>query len=212
MRSVVHLVMAHLIYGSITSLDGYLADERGSFDWSVPDEEVHTFVNDLQRPIGTYLYGRRLYQVLRAWESLETANEPGHLQDYAQIWRAADKLVYSTTLDQVSSARTQIRRSFDPYEVRRLKEAATADLLIGGAELAAQALRAGLVDEVHQLLSPVVVGGGTRFLPDQLRLVLELLDERRFANGVVYLRYGVLEPKGVSPQGASAFAQPAATA
>ena len=184
--------MAHLIYCSITSLDGYIADERGSFDWSVPDEEVHTFVNDLMRPIGTHLYGRRLYEVLQAWETVGTsADEPGYEQDYGRIWRAADKFVYSTTLDKVSSARTEIRRSFDPSEVRRHKEAAAADLLIGGAELAAQAFRADLVDELHQLLSPVVVGAGTRFLPDRVPLNLELLDERRFANGVVYLRYGV---------------------
>lgn len=184
------MAMARLSYVSITSLDGYVADETGSFDWSVPDEEVHTFVNELQRPIGTYLYGRRLYEVMQAWETMPTG-ESRYLQDFAQIWRAADKVVYSTTLNRVSSARTQIVPRFDAADVRQRKQAANSDLVIGGAELAAQALRAGLVDEIQQLLSPVVVGGGRRFLPDQVHLALELLDERRFTNGVVYLRYAV---------------------
>lgn len=182
--------MGRLSYVSITSLDGYVADETGSFDWSVPDEEVHTFVNDLTRPMGTYLYGRRLYEVMRAWETMPTG-ESSYLHDFAQLWRAADKVVFSSTLTTVSSAKTEIVRRFDPTEVRQRKEAASSDLMVGGAELAAHALRAGLVDEVHQLLSPVVVGGGQRFLPDGIRLALELLDERRFANGVVYLRYAV---------------------
>jgi len=182
--------MALLMYSSITSLDGYVADRDGSFDWGVPDEEVHAFVNDLQREIGTYLYGRRLYEVMRAWETLPTAGEPSVMQDYARIWRAADKIVYSATLKAVSSSRTRVEEQFDPDAVRRLKATASSDLLVGGAQLAAAGLRAGMVDEIHQFLCPVVVGGGTPFLPD-LRLDLRLRDERRFANGVVYLRYAV---------------------
>jgi dihydrofolate reductase len=182
--------MARLIYSAITSLDGYVADEAGSFDWSMPDDEVHAFVNDRMRPVGTHLYGRRLYDVLVAWETMDTADEPRVVQDFAQLWRAADKVVYSRTLDSPSSARTRIERDFDPAAVGRMKQAATADLVIGGPELAGQALRAGLVDEVELFVSPVVVGGGTRALPDSLRLELDLLDLRRFGNGVVHLRYG----------------------
>jgi len=185
-------VTARLIYASITSLDGYVADQHGSFDWSMPDDEVHSFVNELQRPIGTYLYGRRLYEVMLAWETMATEGEPESLRQYADIWRAADKIVYSTTLDRATSARTRVERHFDADVVRQLKERAARDLLIGGPQLAAEALHAGLVDEIHQLLSPVVVGGGKRFLPDDLSLRLELLDHRRFGNGVVYLRYDVL--------------------
>ena len=182
--------MAKLTYTAITSLDGYVADETGSWDWSVPDEEVHTFVNDLERPIGTYLYGRRLYDVMQAWETMDDP-EPA-MRDYATLWRAADKIVFSRTLDEVSSARTRIEREFDPDAVRALKDTADTDLGIGGPHLAAEALRAGLVDEVGLLMSPVIVGGGNRALPDGVRLDLELLDERRFGNGVVYLRYRVL--------------------
>jgi dihydrofolate reductase len=182
--------MARLIYSAITSLDGYVADEAGSFDWSMPDDEVHAFVNDRMRPVGTHLYGRRLYDVLVAWETMDTADEPRVVQDFAQLWRAADKVVYSRTLDSPSSARTRIERDFDPAAVGLMKQAATADLVIGGPELAGQALRAGLVDEVDLFVSPVVVGGGTRALPDSLRLELDLLDLRRFGNGVVHLRYG----------------------
>jgi dihydrofolate reductase len=182
--------MARLIYSAITSLDGYVADEAGSFDWSMPDDEVHAIVNDRMRPVGTHLYGRRLYDVLVAWETMDTADEPRVVQDFAQLWRAADKVVYSRTLDSPSSARTRIERDFDPAAVGRMKQAATADLVIGGPELAGQALRAGLVDEVELFVSPVVVGGGTRALPDSLRLELDLLDLRRFGNGVVHLRYG----------------------
>jgi dihydrofolate reductase len=179
--------MAHLIYTTIASLDGYIADADGNFDWSAPDEEVHAFVNDLERPVGTYLCGRRLYEVMAVWETMDDP-EPV-MRDYAAIWRAADKVVYSRTLQDVSSARTRIERAFDPEAVRALKAGAGADLSVGGAQLAAQALRAGLVDECRLLLSPVVVGGGTRALPDGLRLGLDLLDQRRFDNGVVYLRY-----------------------
>jgi dihydrofolate reductase len=183
--------MAQLLYSCITSLDGYVADRDGSFDWSVPDEEVHAFVNEQQRPVGTHLYGRRLYEVLVAWETMPTTGEPAYLGDYARIWRAAEKVVYSRTLPEVHSARTRLERDFDVESVRAQKAAADADLLVGGPTLAALALRAGLVDEIAQLVSPVVVGGGTRFLPDDLRLDLELLEERRFGNGVVHLRYRV---------------------
>jgi dihydrofolate reductase len=182
--------MAKLIYSVIASLDGYVADENGNFDWAKPDEEVHRFVNDLERPVGTYLMGRRMYEVMVYWETAHTvAGQPAHIRDFAEIWRAADKVVYSKTLDKPSSARTRIERDFDPEAVRQLKEAAAADLTVGGPDLAAQALGAGLVDECHLFLSPVVVGGGNRAFPDDVRLRLELLDERRFGNGVVHLRY-----------------------
>jgi len=182
--------MAKLIYSAITSLDGYVADEDGNFDWAVPDEEVHTFVNDLQRPVGTYLYGRRMYEVMVAWETADTlADQPPYTQDFAQIWQAADKIVYSTTLETVSSARTRIERDFDPEAVRRMKATAGPDLTVAGPDLAAQAFKAGLVDECHLFLAPIVVGGGNRSLPNNVRVKLELLDERRFGNGMVHLRY-----------------------
>ncbi|HEY8769763.1 MAG TPA: dihydrofolate reductase family protein [Thermoleophilaceae bacterium] len=182
--------MAKLIYSAITSLDGYMEDEDGNFDWSAPDDEVHAFVNDLERPVGTYLYGRRMYEVMTYWESAHTVdNQPPVMQDFAELWQAADKVVYSRTLEAVSSARTRIERDFDPEAVRRLKASAERDLTVGGPDLAAQALRAGLVDECHLFLSPVVVGGGKRALPDDVRLELELLDERHFGNGVVHLHY-----------------------
>jgi dihydrofolate reductase len=174
-----------LSYTAIASLDGYTADEDGRFDWSAPDEEVHAFVNDLERPVGTHLYGRGLYEVMAVWETID--DDAPVMRDYAQIWRAADKVVYSRTLEAVSSARTRIEREFDPEAVRRMK--AEGDLGIGGAELAAHAIRAGLVDELRLFVSPVVVGGGTQALPDGVRWELELIDERRFGNGVVYLRY-----------------------
>jgi dihydrofolate reductase len=183
--------MALLRYAGITSLDGYVADAQGSFDWSVPDEEVHRFVNDRQRQIGTYLYGRRLYEVMVAWETLRTDDEPEALRDYAELWRAADKVVYSTGLQDVASARTRIERSFDAAAVRELKATASRDLSVGGPQLAAAALRAGLVDEIEQLVSPVVVGGGKAFLPAGVHLDLELVDQRRFGNGVVHLAYRV---------------------
>ena len=183
--------MARLIYSSITSLDGYVADESGSFDWSVPDDEVHSFVNDLQRAIGTHLYGRRLYDVLKVWDTMPLEGEPEWIADYARIWRDADKVVFSRTLNAPESSRTSIDREFDPTAVSRLVRGSASDVLIGGPELAGQALSAGIVDEVQQFLSPVVVGGGTHFLPKGLRVRLELLDERRFGNGVVYLRYAV---------------------
>jgi dihydrofolate reductase len=181
--------VAKLIYSAIASLDGYVADEVGNFDWAEPDEEVHRFVNDLERPVGTYLYGRRMYEVMVFWETAGGADQPAFVRDFAEIWRAADKIVYSKTLESVSSARTRIERAFDPDDVRQLKATADRDLTVGGPGLAAQALEAGLVDECHFFVAPVVVGGGTRSLPDGLRLDLELLDERRFGSGVVYLRY-----------------------
>jgi dihydrofolate reductase len=181
--------VAKLIYSVIESLDGYIADEDGNFDWAEPDEEVHTFVNDLERPVGTYLYGRRMYEVMKVWETLDVAGEPRFVQDFAAIWREADKIVYSRTLEAASSAKTRIERDFDPEAVRQLKASASTDITIGGPGLAAEAIRAGLVDELHLLVAPVVVGGGTPSLPDGVRLHLELLNERRFGNGMVFLRY-----------------------
>jgi dihydrofolate reductase len=182
--------LTKLIYSAIASLDGYVADDDGNFDWAAPDEEVHRFVNDLERPVGTYLYGRRMYEVMVYWETAETAaDQPTAGQDFAEIWQAADKVVYSRTLDGESSARTRIERDFDPEAIRQMKAAVERDLSVGGAELAAQAIRAGLVDEFHLFLSPVVVGGGQSALPDNARVELELLDERRFGNGVVHLHY-----------------------
>jgi dihydrofolate reductase len=182
--------MAKLMYVAIASLDGYIADADGRFDWSMPSEEVHAFVNDLDRTAGTHLYGRRLYEVLVAWETMDTGPDQDPItRDFAQIWQAADKVVYSRTLASVASARTRIEREFDPEAVRRMKAEAERDLSIGGAELAGQAIRAGLVDDCHLLLSPIVVGGGWPALPDGVRWELELVDERRFANGVVHLHY-----------------------
>jgi dihydrofolate reductase len=181
--------MAKLIYSAIASLDGYVADEKGNFDWAAPDEQVHAFVNDQERGIGTYLYGRRLYQVMAVWQTMETAGEPPVMVDYAGIWRAADKVVFSRTLPEVSTPRTRLVRDFDPDAVRQWKESAERDISVGGPELAAVALRAGLVDECHLFLNPAIVGGGTPALPDGLRVDLELLDEHRFAGGVVHLHY-----------------------
>src|SRR5262252_4263517 len=173
--------MARLIYSAITSLDGYVADEEGNFDWAEPDEEVHTFFNDLERPVGTYLYGRRMYEVMVAWETMHTlADQPPFVQDFAEIWQAADKIVYSGTLEKVTSARTRIERDFDPEAVRQMKAAAELDITVGGPDLAAQAFKAGLVDECHLFIVPVVVGGGKRSLPDTIRLQLALLNARRF--------------------------------
>jgi dihydrofolate reductase len=182
--------MAKLIYATIASLDGYVADEEGIFHWAAPDEEVHTFVNDLERSIGTYLYGRRMYEVMRFWETVHTlADQPPFVRDFAAIWQAADKVVYSTTLQSMSSPRTRLEGTFDPETVRRMKASADRDLSVGGPTLAAQAIEAGLVDEYHLFLVPVVVGGGTRALPEGVRLALDLLDERRFEGGTVHLHY-----------------------
>jgi dihydrofolate reductase len=181
--------MGKLIYSAITSLDGYIADEQGRFEWAAPDDEVHAFVNDLARSIGTHLYGRRMYEVMVAWETLDLTEQPAVMRDFAEIWRAADKVVYSSTLASVASTRTRIERNFDPEAVRRLKASASHDLSVGGAELAAHAIAAGLVDEWHLFLNPIVVGGGTHALPERTRVRLELLTERRFGNGTVFLHY-----------------------
>jgi dihydrofolate reductase len=181
--------MAKLVYSALASLDGYVADEDGNFEWAEPDAEVHTFVNDLERPIGTMLLGRRMYDVLVPWETMETAHEPTPIKDFAEIWRATDKIVYSRSLETVSSAKTRIERTFDPDAVRRMKEDTARDLSIGGPDLAAQAIEAGLVDEIQLFLAPMVVGGGTPALPSGVRVTLELMDERRFGNGTVFLRY-----------------------
>ena len=184
--------MARLIYSAIASLDGYVEDAGGRFEWAAPDEEVHAFVNDLERPIGTYLYGRRMYDTMLYWETVSTGpDEPAVGRDFAEIWRAADKIVYSRTTEAPSSARTRIEHQLDPGAIRQLKESSAHDLGIGGAELAGQAIAAGLVDELHLFLCPVLVGGGKRALPDGVHVRLELLEERRFHNGVVYLRYAV---------------------
>jgi dihydrofolate reductase len=179
--------VARLICTALTSLDGYTADARGNFDWAAPDAEVHSFLNDLERPIGTYLYGRRLYDTMVFWQTAEPDTEAE--RDYAGLWRAADKIVYSTTLTAPRSPRTRIERGFDAYAIEKMKDMADRDLSIGGPTLAAHAFRAGLVDEIRLFANPVTVGGGTPVFPSQTRLDLHLLDEHRFRNGVVYLRY-----------------------
>jgi dihydrofolate reductase len=182
--------VARLIYSTITSLDGYVADRDGNFDWAAPDEEVHAFVNDLVRKVGAYLYGRRMYEVMRGWEHPEAfADQSPVMLDFASIWQAADKVVYSRTLETVDTARTRVERDFDPGAVRQLKASAERDLTVGGPHLAAEAFKAGLVDEVHLFLVPIIVGGGNQALPDHVRLPLELLEERRFGGGMVFLRY-----------------------
>jgi dihydrofolate reductase len=187
--------VAKLIYSAIASLDGYVADEEGNFDWAAPDEEVHSFVNELERPIGSYLYGRRMYEVMAYWETADAAADlPPFVQDFAAIWQAADKIVYSKTLEMVSSARTRIERDFEPEVVRQLKASAERDITVGGPDLAGQAIGAGLVDELQLFVTPIVVGGGRPCLPKGVRVTLELLDERRFGNGVVYLHYRLLGP------------------
>jgi dihydrofolate reductase len=182
--------MAKLIYVLNVSLDGYIADEDGKFDWGAPGEEFYSFINDLLRPVGTYLYGRRLYELMQVWETdpAAAAQSPG-TREFAQIWQAADKVVYSRTLEAAATTRTRMERDFDPEAVRQLKAAAERDLTVGGPTLGAHAITAGLVDEYQLFVWPVVVGGGKRLLPDRVRLQLELLDERRFTNGMVYLRY-----------------------
>ena len=182
--------MGRLMYSAIASLDGYIEDEHGRFDWSAPSEEVHAFVNDLERTLGTHLYGRRMYDVLAAWETMDDPQP--EMRDFAEIWRGADKVVYSRTLEEPRTKRTRIEREFDPEAVRALKEAAADDLSVAGPGLAAQALRAGLVDEIDLFLSPIVVGGGNPALPSGFQIPLELAGERRFPNGVVYLHYRVV--------------------
>jgi dihydrofolate reductase len=185
--------MGQLIYTGIASLDGYMADRDGNFSWSEPDEEVHTFVNDLERGVGTYLLGRRMYQVMSVWETFgSTPGAPDYIQDYGRIWQGANKVVYSASLETVNTARTRIERTVDAGEVRKLKDGTYGLISIVGPTLAAAALQAGLVDECQLFVNPVAVGGGLRFLPDGLTLKLELLAERRFGNGVVYLRYRTL--------------------
>lgn len=182
--------MAHLIYISNLSLDGYTEDMQGKFDWTTPDDEVFRFMTDLIRPAGTYLYGRRMYETMRVWETdPDVAGESPLRRDFAEIWQAADKQVYSRTLEAASTRKTHMLRNFDPQAIRQLKEAAGHDILIGGPELAAHAFRSGLVDECQLFLAPVLLGGGKPCLPDNVRLQLELLEERHFGNGVVYLRY-----------------------
>jgi dihydrofolate reductase len=178
--------MGRLIYLAIASLDGYIEDEQGNFDWAAPDEEIHTFVNDLARSWGTQLYGRRMYETMVWWENGDHA---GVYRDYAEIWRASEKVVYSRTLQKVASERTGIEREFDAAAIRRLKDSSQSDISIGGAELAGQAITAGLVDECHLFLGPVLAGGGKRALPAGVHLELDLMDERRFRSGVVYLHY-----------------------
>ena len=182
--------MAKLIYSAITSLDGYVEDAHGNFDWAKPDEEVHRFVNELERPVGTYLYGRGMYETMLFWETAHTlAGRPPFIVDYARIWQAADKIVYSRTLMKASTTRTKLERDFDPGEIRRLKSDSERDIGVGGSHLAAEAIKAGLVDELQQLVTPIMVGGGNHWLPKHVHVQLELLDERRFKSGVVYLRY-----------------------
>jgi dihydrofolate reductase len=184
--------MAKLSYTAIASLDGYVEDEAGSFDWAAPDEELHAFVNDLERPISTHLYGRRMYETMSWWETVDTGPEQeAVVRDFAGIWRAAEKRVYSRTLEAVSSARTRIERKFDADAIRQLKHSSSRDISVGGSELAAEAFAAGLVDECHLFLMPISVGGGKRALPAGLRIALELIDHRRFGTGVVHLHYGV---------------------
>ena len=192
--------MAKLIYAAIASLDGYIEDERGKFDWAEPDEEVHAFINESERAIATYLYGRRMYETMAGWETDPSLGaESPIMRDFAELWQAADKIVYSTTLGAVATARTRIERHFDADAVRELKATARGDLSVGGPDLATHAFSAGLVDECHLYLAPVAVGGGKRALPAGVRIPLELLDERRFAGGMVYLRYGRKVRPGMEP-------------
>ncbi len=184
--------MARLIYSAIASLDGYVADEHGGFGWAAPDEEVHAFINELERSAGTYLYGRRMYDTMLYWETAEAATDQSRVErEYTAIWQEADKIVFSRTLTKVSSARTRLVREFDPAAVRAMKDTQPRDITVGGPGLAANALAAGLVDELHLFIAPVVVGGGTRFLPERVRLTLDTLDQRRFDTGMVYVRYDV---------------------
>ncbi|GAA4424957.1 dihydrofolate reductase family protein [Georgenia halophila] len=192
--------MGKLIYSMITSLDGYVSDREGNFGWGAPEEESHEFVNEQFRSVGTYLYGRRMYETMAYWETAHTVPEmPPFGLEYARIWQAADKVVYSTTLSEVASERTRIERVFDPEAVRRLKTESELDLTVDGPTLAAHAIRAGLVDEYQLIVGPAIVGGGNRFFPDDVRVDLELLDLRRFANGVVFLRYGVANDTSSAP-------------
>jgi dihydrofolate reductase len=185
--------MAKLIYSAITSLDGYVADEDGKFDWSMPDAEVMRFLNEIERPVGTYLYGRGMYEVMAGWETASTReNRSPTLQDFTQLWQAADKVVYSRTLGTTSTTKTRLERDFDVEAIRKLKADSEREIAVGGPELAGQAIKAGLVDELQLFFVPVLVGGGTRSLPDDVRLNLDLLDEHRFGSGAIYLHYRAL--------------------
>lgn len=184
--------MAKLIYIAITSLDGFIEDADGDFDWSAPDPEMHAFINELIRPAGTYLYGRRMYETMAVWQAVGTepgAEVPPAELDFAELWRAADKVVYSRTLDAVSTPRTRVEREFDATGVQRMKDTADRELAIGGPDIARPAFAAGLIDDIHLFVQPLVVGGGKPGLPRGPRFDLELRDERRFASGVVYLHY-----------------------
>ncbi len=182
--------MAHLIYLAISSLDGYIEDIDGNFDWAAPDEEVHRYLNDLERTAGTHLYGRRMYETMMVWETdPDLAAMSPYTRDYAEIWQSADKIVFSKTLETVSTRKTRLERDFDPEAIRQLKRTVGSDIVIGGPHLAAQAFREGLIDECHLIIAPVLVGGGKQSLPSGVRLELDLLEERRFSNGMVHLRY-----------------------
>jgi len=182
--------MAHLIYSAISSLDGYIEDTDGNFDWAMPDEEVHRFINNLERTAATYLYGRRMYKTMMVWETdPNLAADSPLTQDFAEIWQAANKIVYSKTLAAASTRNTQIERNFNPEAIQQLKKTAQDDILIGGPELAAHAFRTGLIDGCHLFLTPIIVGGGKQSFPDRFRLEFEILEERRFGNGTVFLRY-----------------------
>ncbi|MGO4105868.1 dihydrofolate reductase family protein [Leifsonia sp. YAF41] len=184
--------MTNLSYSMFSSLDGYISDATGNFDWAEPNEEVHAFVNDLERSVGTYLLGRRMYETMLFWETADTlVDPPGVIWDFTRIWKAADKIVFSTTLDAPTSDRTEIERSFDPELIRQLKRTLERSISVGGPGLAAQMMRAGLVDELQLFIVPILIGGGTRAYPDDLRQSLELVGERRFDNGMVYLNYRV---------------------
>jgi dihydrofolate reductase len=184
--------MARLVYSALASLDGYVEDEQGGFDWAAPDEEVHAFVNDLERPLGTYLYGRRMYETMVWWETVNTDDDqPAVMRDFAQIWRAAEKIVYSRTLTAPASARTRIEQDFDAGAIEQLKQSAARDISVGGAALAGEALAAGLLDECHLFLNPVVIGAGKPAFARGVRAGLELVAERRFRSGVVHLHYRV---------------------
>jgi len=184
--------VAKLIYGAIASLDGYIEDEAGTFDWAAPDEEVFSFINEMERAVGTYLYGRRMYETMVYWETAQALDDQQPCErDYTALWQAADKIVYSTSLEAASSTRTRIEREFDPGTVQELKDAQVRDISVGGHDLAAQAFKAGLVDECQLFVVPVVVGGGKPSLPKGVRLALDLVGERRFRSGVVFLHYRV---------------------
>jgi dihydrofolate reductase len=192
--------MAKLIYSAITSLDGYVEDSGGNFDWGAPDREVLGFINDLERPIGTYLYGRRMYETMAFWETAAAgSDQPAEMREFAEIWRAAEKIVFSRTLREPSSERTRIESAFEPAAIGRLKDSSARDITVGGAELAGEAVASGLVDECHLFLNPVIVGGGKPALPDGVRAQLELLAERSFGSGVVHLHYRITSRNTSSP-------------